>query len=265
MTVSLIITTYNWSQALGLVLHSVMKQSHLPDEVIVADDGSTEATRQLIEDYQRQFPVSLIHAWQPDEGFRAARSRNNAVYQSSGDYLIFIDGDTILHRHFIADHIRFAKPNHFAIGSRVLLTQKTTEYSFQHNQFDYSIIKTSADNAANGLHLPVLAQLYAKPVREPIDKWIFKVRSCNMAIWRCDYETVNGFNHDFQGWGREDSEFALRLFKKGLLMRRLKFVAIQYHLFHDENDRSQLSANDDLLTLAKTSESYRCVNGLSEL
>lgn len=264
-TVSLVITTYNWDKALDLVLQSVATQSRLPNEVIIADDGSTEKTRQLIARFQADFPTLLKHAWQPDEGFRAARSRNNAVAQSTGEYLIFIDGDTILHRHFIADHIRFAKPNHFTVGSRVLLTLLSTAHFFKRNQFDYSMKSTPADNKSNALHLPLLSHIYAKPVREPVEKWMFKVRSCNMAVWRSDYEAVNGFNHDFQGWGREDSEFALRLFKKGLSMRRLKFSAIQYHLYHDENDRSHLTANDELLRLARETQGYRCSNGLAEL
>lgn len=264
-TVSLIIPTYNWVPALDLVLQSVKKQRYVPDEVIIADDGSTAETASLIQRHQADFPVPLIHAWQADLGFRAARSRNNGVAHSRGDYLIFVDGDTVLHRDFVADHIYFAKAKHFTVGSRVLMPERTTQDFFAHNQFDFSLLKTAADNRLNALHCPRLARLYAKSVREPITQWIFKVRSCNMGVWRSDYEAVNGFNHQFCGWGREDSEFALRLFKKGLSMRRLKFAAIQYHLYHQENDRSRLQSNDDILATTLAAESYRCADGLAEL
>ncbi len=234
-SVSLIILTYNWPQALDLVLQSVKKQRVLPDEVIVADDGSGAPTRSLIERYQAEFPVPLIHAWQADKGFRAARSRNNGVDHSHGDYLLIIDGDTVLHRDFVADHLRFATAKHFTVGSRVLLTAAATEAFLAAGQCAFSLLRTPADNKMNALHLPLL------------------------------YEAVNGFNHDFCGWGREDSEFALRLFNKGLSMRRLKFAAIQYHLYHPENVRDRLGVNDDILAATLAAGAYRCQHGLAEL
>lgn len=264
-TVAVIISTYNWTEALEFVLQSAANQRYLPDEVIVADDGSGEATAALIRRYQADFPVLLKHAWQADEGFRAARSRNNGVAHSSAEYLIFVDGDTVLHRDFVADHLRFAKRQHFTVGSRVLLSESTTQTFFACEHFAFSLWKTEADNKLNSLHSPLLARAYARSVREPIEKWIFKVRSCNMGVWRSDYMAVNGFNQNFCGWGREDSEFALRLFKKGLSMRRLKFTAIQYHLYHKENDRSYLGSNDDILAISLAAADYRCANGFDSV
>ena len=54
---SLITPTYNWPEALQLLLLSILKQTILPNEVIIADDGSTEKTKQLIADFQKIFPV----------------------------------------------------------------------------------------------------------------------------------------------------------------------------------------------------------------
>src|SRR5687767_6249148 len=111
MTTSLSIATYNWPSALELSLQSVLAQSVLPAEILIADDGSGEDTRRLIERYQVNFPVPLIHVWQPDEGFQLARIRNKAISVSKGDYILQIDGDVILHPQFIKDHIRFARRN----------------------------------------------------------------------------------------------------------------------------------------------------------
>lgn len=262
--VSLIVSTYNWVPALDLVLRSAIAQSRLPDEIIIADDGSGDETAQLIHSLQSNSPVPIIHAWQADEGFRAARSRNNAVAQSQGDYLIFVDGDTVLHRHFVADHLRFARPDVFSVGSRVLLRENITQQYFSQKQFNFHWWRTPADNKLNALHLPLLARIYAKRLRQPFERWIFKVRSCNMSLWREDFFAVNGFNQDFCGWGREDSEFALRLFKKGLSMQRLKCVAIQYHLHHQENDRAYLDANDEILANTLRQNGYRCENGIEQ-
>ena len=105
MKLTLIITTYNWPESLLLVIESVKHQSIIPDEIIIADDGSLEDTRDLIIKFQKNSNLNIIHSWQKDIGFRAARSRNNAIFRSSGDYIVLIDGDTILHTNFVQDHI----------------------------------------------------------------------------------------------------------------------------------------------------------------
>lgn len=264
VSVSLIISTYNWPEALQLVLQSALQQKRMPEEIIIADDGSTQKTADCIRLFQKKSPIPIIHAWQEDNGFRAAKSRNNGVLNSRGDYLIFVDGDTILHTNFIADHLVLAEKNVFTVGSRVLLQAKETQQYLQSQTFSFSWFST-ADNKLNALHCLALARKLAKKQCNPIETLIFKVRSCNMAVWRQDYLAVNGFNQDFCGWGREDSEFALRLFKKGLSMKRIKCATIQYHLYHQENDRSQLNQNDDLLNNTLNTLDYRCKNGLDQL
>lgn len=264
-SISLIITTYNWPQALALVLQSAIKQSLLPDEIIVADDGSTSETQELVQQFSQTSPVPIIHAWQEDKGFRLSRSRNNAVKQARGDYLIFVDGDTVLHKDFVKDHARFAEKQTFVVGSRVLMPEDETKRFFQQNQFTFSLFKSGASNKLNALHVPFLGQIIAEARNAPIEQLIFKVRGCNMAFWRSDYLAVNGFNQAFCGWGREDSEFALRLFKYGLSMKRVKFAAIQYHLYHPENDRTGLDENDEILQQMLSSDGYTCESGINQI
>lgn len=124
MKVSLIITTYNWPDALRLSLMSVVAQTRVPDEVIIADDGSGEETRQLICEMAKDFPCVLKHAWQEDRGFRAAESRNNALRQCEGDYVIMIDGDIVMHPHFVEDHVVMARNGYYTIGSRTKLKMR---------------------------------------------------------------------------------------------------------------------------------------------
>ena len=104
MKLTLIITTYNWPESLLLVLDSIKNQTIIPNEVIIADDGSNCKTLDSIKKYTENSNLNIIHSWQEDIGFRAARSRNKAISKSTGDYIILIDGDTILHRDFIKDH-----------------------------------------------------------------------------------------------------------------------------------------------------------------
>ncbi len=109
--ITLIITTYNWPQALRVCLDSVVHQSMLPSEVIIADDGSTDETRLVRDRFRNDFPVPLLHVWQEDKGYRRSAILNKALRKvDSKNYVIFIDGDIILHHHFIADHARLAEP-----------------------------------------------------------------------------------------------------------------------------------------------------------
>ena len=104
MKTTLIVTTYNRPDALEAVLKSIERQVVMPDEVIVADDGSRDETRQLVERFMSGFPTTLLHCWHEDKGFRLSEIRNRAILQSSGDYIIMVDGDMVLNRNFVRDH-----------------------------------------------------------------------------------------------------------------------------------------------------------------
>jgi len=107
--IALVVTTYNWPAALDLTLQSAARQSLAPAEIIVADDGSGPDTEAVVARWQERLATPLLHVWQADEGFRLARSRNRAIAAARGDYVIIVDGDMVLHRHFIADHARAAR------------------------------------------------------------------------------------------------------------------------------------------------------------
>ena len=127
MTVSLIITTYNWPRALYLCLDSVMQQTVMPSEILVADDGSGISTRDVVRHFQNISPVPVHHIWHEDRGFRVAAIRNKAIAASSGDYVIHVDGDLILQRNFIQDHILFAREGCYVSGSRGIITEMLTQ------------------------------------------------------------------------------------------------------------------------------------------
>ena len=263
--VSLIITTYNWPKALELCLRSVLRQTLTPDEVIIADDGSTEDTKTLIETYiprfkvSPRFKISLIHVWQEDMGFRAAAIRNKAAAQSQFPYLIFIDGDMILHKDFIGDHIKFAEKNCFLQGSRVLLGKSLSEKVLFSQQTDFLLFTQGISNRKNMLKIPLLSKIISIK-----NTHLKGIKSCSFSLFKEDIIKVNGFNETFQGWGREDSEFAVRLFNSGLYRKNIKFSAIQYHLYHSEHDRTNLSKNDNLLELAIQQKNTYCENGLDK-
>ena len=258
MKISLIITTYNREDALNIVLKSVALQSLLPDEVIIADDGSTEATAEVIHEHQQQFPIPIIHCHHQDLGFRVAHIRNKAIRNASGDYIILTDGDMILHPDFVKDHAASAKLGFFIQGSRVLLDEITTKKTIENHRLRFSWISKGITNRFNAMHNALLMHIIL------IEKKDYHgIRSCNMSAWRQDIFAINGFNEAFVGWGREDSEFALRLLNSGIMRLNLRFGAICYHLWHRSNqENTLLSKNDTELQIAINENRTWCNQGL---
>jgi glycosyltransferase involved in cell wall biosynthesis len=259
MSISLIITTYNRPEALLLVLKSIECQIHPPSEVIIADDGSDERTKNLIFGFNSQSNLEIIHSFHEDLDFRAAESRNKAISISKSDYIILVDGDTILHPEFIVDHLKNAKFGFFIQGSRALLTEKKTKDVIKRQQLFFDFFSRGLNNRLNSIHSNLLSKFFSVK-----DNHLKGIKTCNMSFFRKDCISVNGFNNEFKGWGREDSEFVVRLLNKGVNRKTLKFSAIQYHLWHNEANRSSLLVNDNLLQKAIVEELDWCKDGINK-
>ncbi len=259
MRISLVITTFNRPDALGLVLASGFDQSLPPLEIIVADDGSGPETGNLVRSFAETSSVPVLHSWQQDRGFRAARSRNRAMAMARGDYLVYIDGDMLLERHFIEDHAHWAQPGYFVQGSRTLLDERITRQMISSQKRDFSFLAAGVGNRKNCIRSTFLARLFSR-TREDLPG----VRTCNFAFWKKDGIAVNGFNEDFVGWGREDSEFAARLLHHGVARRNLRFNAIAYHLYHSEHSRESLPENDRILAATVIQKKTWCENGVNQ-
>ncbi len=258
MKISLIITTYNWKEALRLSLASCLQQTMPPAEIVIADDGSGPDTAALIQNFAAHSPIPVIHSWQEDQGFRLAASRNKAIAKSSGDYIILIDGDILLERNFIADHANFARPKSFVQGTRVLLSASLSQHILAQASLPESFCRSDVENKKNCIRSKLLSRLFSHR-----DCGRGGVRTCNFAFWREAALKVNGFNEAFKGWGREDSEFTARLLHAGFIRRNIKFHALVYHLYHPQNDRSQLAANDHLLHNTVEEKLTWCTKGLT--
>ncbi len=261
MKTSLIISTYNREDALELVLQSVSALKVYPHEVIIADDGSGPITSELIRKHQETFPIPLIHCHQEDQGFRLSRIRNKATAMSSGDHLIFIDGDMILHPYFVRDHRRKARVGQFIQGSRVLMNEETTNSAIKHGQFRFNPFSKGITNRFNALRIPIVSSI--------ISSWMSKqhhegVRGCNMSFMKSDLIKVNGFNEAFIGWGREDSECVIRLLHSGISRYNLRLGGIAYHLWHKEHINPEtLALNNQELVRAIVEHRLTCIEGLN--
>lgn len=259
MRISVAVITYNWPEALELVLQALAAQVELPYEVIVTDDGSQPATRELLLRLARNYPVRLVHLWQPDDGARMSRARNRAIAAAQGDYLILLDGDMVVDPHFIADHRAFARHGCFAQGSRVLTDARLTRHMLGRGPAIPGFFRRGVDRRRHTLRLPALARLFAKPGRRQRG-----IKSCNMAFWRDDLLRINGFNEAMTGWGREDTELAVRAFHAGLLRRDLRLSGLAAHLYHRTRKHVVGNPNDHILEDTRRRRLIRCEKGVGQ-
>ncbi|RCS29831.1 glycosyltransferase [Rhodanobacter denitrificans] len=257
MRISVAVITYNWPEALALVLRALAAQSELPHEVIVTDDGSQPATRELLERIAADYPVRLVHLWQPDDGARMSRARNRAIAAAQGDYVILLDGDMVAEPHFVADHRAFARGGCFVQGSRVLTDAALTRRLLEHEVTMPGFFSRGIERRRHTLRLPLLARWYARPGTKRRG-----IKSCNMAFWRDDLLRVNGFNEAMTGWGREDTELALRAFHAGLLRRELRFSGLATHLYHRTRKHVVGNPNDRIVDDTRTRGLVRCELGV---
>lgn len=235
---TLVTPTYNWPEALELLLLSITKQTVLPSEVIVADDGSKEDTRLLIEHFQKSFPVPLIHVWHEDNGNQKPKIMNKAIAKAKYEYIVEIDGDIITHPNFVEDHLTYAEKGVYLFGSRVNIQKSILESIFKKKTTSFHFFSKGIKKRGRTLRIPFFMN-FAKL----IDKRSSKLRGCNMSFWREDFIKINGFNEGLIGWGIDDSEMIQRLHNIGIQGKRLKNVAIAYHIHHKEQDKSHIELN----------------------
>jgi len=253
---SLIISTYNWPEALELVLLSVLNQSVLPDEVIIADDGSKGETKSLIEKFKQKFKIPLHHVWHKDEGFRKSVILNKAILKAKGVYIIQTDGDCILHSDFVKNHLSYAQKNTYLYGSRVNIQNNFLSVLFNEKQINFNCFSKGIKKRTRAIYFPILNKLYSSN-----NKLSKKYRGCNTSYFKTDFIAINGYNEDFNGWGREDSEFAIRLHNLGLKAQRLRYQGIVFHIFHNEKSKDQLEINNSIEHQTKENKIVKCKNG----
>ncbi|MCH7409078.1 glycosyltransferase family 2 protein [Belliella sp. DSM 111904] len=262
--VSLLITTYNWPEALELCFQSILNQYTPPDEVVFADDGSKDPTRILIESFREKTDTPIQHIWQEDDGFQLAKIRNKAIAACKHPYIIQIDGDLILNPYFIKDHINHIKPNSFTTGSRVNLHEPYSKKILNSGILPpISEIKRNSNNFFNGLRIPYLTKFLSNKYKTK-NKYRDFTRGCNMAYWRDDAIQINGYNENMIGWGSEDKEFVTRMINNGKEKRFLKFSAIVYHIWHQFSNRSSQNINDEIYQKSVNQTIIKTQNGINK-
>jgi glycosyltransferase involved in cell wall biosynthesis len=261
LQLTLAITTYERPDALAAVLASVAAQRQLPHELLIADDGSGDDTRRLIERFIVAAPCPVRHVWQAHQGFRLTRLRNLAIAACSSDYLVFVDGDMLLHRDFVADHGAIARPGHFTQGVRIMADANLTRRLIAQPHSHPGMLTRGLGvlRRVYALHSPLLARGCRR-----IGNGLISIKGCNQGFWRDDLLRVNGFDEAIQGWGPEDKELCLRLTNSGVQRQSLLFGGIAWHLHHAPAARERHAANIDILQATARSRRTRCELGLDQ-
>src|SRR5687767_385028 len=267
MRIAVIVTTYNRPDALAAVLEGYFAQDTHAFDLIIADDGSTDETRRLIEGYARRAPFPVKHVWQEDRGFRAAAARNRALAATDVDYVIFSDGDCVPPARFVGRHRALAEPGYFVAGNRILLSERFTGdvlrsrvaiHEWSHGQWVHAWLRGDVNRLLPLLTLP------DGPLRKRAPRRWEGVKTCNVAAWRADLERVNGFDEAYAGWGLEDSDLVIRLTHAGIMHKSARFAAPVFHLWHKEWDRSRLAGNRRLLDDILASRRIEATTGLRQ-
>lgn len=267
MKTAVIVTTYNRPDALAVVLEGYCCQSDRDFGLIVADDGSTEETAELMRQFAQRAPFPLTHVWQEDRGFRAAAIRNRAIASTDAEYVIFTDGDCVPSRHFVRVHKELAEPGYFLGSNRVLLSSELTNRVVRerlpiHTWSGVDWALSWSRREVNRL-LP-LVKLSDGPFRKWTPGRWKGIKTCNLSVWRADLIRVNGLDESYEGWGLEDSDLVIRLLHAGVKHKNARFAATVFHLWHFEQDRMSLPVNQKRLDELLRSSRVRAAIGLDQ-
>jgi glycosyltransferase involved in cell wall biosynthesis len=235
MKLSVIITTYNAEVWLQKVLTGYMQQTEQDFEIVIADDGSTEKTKKIIDTFQGKFKHQIVHVWQEDEGFRKCTILNKAILHTNTDYLLFTDGDCIPRKDFVANHLKYQTKGYLLSGGYFKLPMKTSLAISEEdiiNQNCFSIKWLLQNGVPKSFKL---TKLVTNTWFLHFMNWVTPTKKTfnghNTSCYKKDIITVNGFNEDMH-YGGLDREIGERLFNAGVLAKQIRYAAVCVHLDH---------------------------------
>lgn len=266
---TVIISVYKDNIALELILNSLSKQTVNNFEIIVSEDGESDVIHKVIDDHI-EFSLPIQHLTQSDSSFRKNIALNRAIQASQTEHIIFIDGDCVVHPNFVEAHQSQARSGVTCTGRRLELGEKISRklreekinLSRLTNRFLYlcNIIPLMLDHAKN-----IESGIYSRTLHRLTHDKTIRLLGCNFSCNKQDLIKINGFNEEYLAPGiGEDSDVDWRLIKSGVIIKNVKFSAIQYHLYHPRTYLTSLK-NEELFAKTKTSNSYVCAQGLEKI
>lgn len=286
IAISVIVPTYNRPDALRLCLMSLAKQSMLPSELLVADDGSTSETREVVEEMRESlkhlFPIK--HIWQEDNGFRKPKILNETVRQTMGDYLIFIDGDCMAHKNFVKAHIELSDPDlMLSCSTRVEIGKRLTEELCAEkkvlNSLNFRLLKDALTFrgrvkyflGGSSRRLGCGVQVRSTLLRKLMSLDMIAdngVMGCNMSLYKKLFLVINGCDEDFLDGSLEDTDLGIRAINLGKRIRSVKCAAIIFHLWHPSSwsiHSEEYRYNNEIVLRRIKNKETICRNGIQML
>lgn len=267
MKASLIISIYKNISDLKVVLDALAFQTEKDFEIIISEDGADAGVAEFVKNYPSTF--KLIHLSQPDVGWRKNQALNKAILAANTDYLIFIDGDCVLHHRFIENHLRLADPKGIVAGKRIKLGPKfsarlrTTPLPAFEKGFIFKLPALFADGSKfveEGLFIKPEGGLNFIPRKRKM-RWL---KGCNFSCFKDALIAINGFDEDYQKPAiGEDIDLTWRFKGLGYHLISARNYAVQYHLHHKENWTDQ-EENIAIMKSKQAMNAFRCSNGLNK-
>lgn len=277
MKVSVIVAVYKDIVALELILESLDYQTYKNFEIVVAEDGQSNIMEKFILESKNKYNFNIIHTTQEDVGVRKSKSQNNGIKASTGEYLIFIDGDCILYSDFIENHLSLSDEKNIITGRRVnvgprysnQLRNKSITSRWLENNFikKYLDIKDDAKDERhseegfkikpNGLIHKLIKKLRKKE---------FPLLGCNMSFYKQAMLKINGFD---EGLGNSamasDTDLTWRFKGLGYKIVSARFIANIFHLYHKRSPDDYNRGLVDKIIENEKKKIYKCVEGIEEI
>lgn len=269
-SISVIISTYNNPEWLEKTLFGYENQSFKDFDILIADDGSKEATAMLIERFRSETKLNIKHVWHPDNGFQKCEILNKAILESKAEYLIFTDHDCIPREDFVELHRRYAENGYFLSGGYFKLPMNISKEISKDNIFSGEAFEPKWLHQ-QGLKITFKeTKLWRVPTYAKVLNFITPARAswngCNSSCWKEDALLVNGFNTEMK-YGGLDREFGERLTNAGLKSKQLRYTLITIHLDHERpyKTKEQLAANRQIRENVRIEKIVKTPTGIENL
>jgi GT2 family glycosyltransferase len=260
--ITIIISYYKALHNLILILQGLQNQSDNSFDVIISEDDNNPQTVQFLKENQANYSFVIQHIFQTEDlGFRKNNMLNKAIMASKNDFLVFIDGDCIPHKHFVQAYKQNQKEGYFLAGRRVMLGEQLSKLMLKTSSIYplhfWSLLKSDSYKVKEALRLPFSLTLNSNK----------GLLGCNWGVLKKDLVAVNGYDEDYVRAGvGEDNDIEWRLMEAGLALKSMKNKAIVYHIYHARSYSEEgVQANFKLWEEKKKTNHIRCLNGIEKL
>jgi glycosyltransferase involved in cell wall biosynthesis len=261
--IALLVSTYQrpWHLRRALLSIALQRGLNCGIEVVVTDDGSTDETRSVVDQFADTIDFPVHFTTHPHVTFQLARCRNEGVLASTAPYLLFLDGDCVLPPDHVAIHLARRKPGITMAGNFVRIDQAASERVDEATIRSGEFMKWVKTDEHRLLRKQIRQARWYQWWRHPTKP---KLIGNNVGIWRSDYKRINGYDENFEGWGCEDDDLRLRLRRAGVRIHSILPWTHTYHLWHptDATYPQTWRTGRNVTYLKRRGVLIRCRNGM---